>query len=175
MDSSTSLNDGLLTLNFKNAQSIEAGKAYIVKWETKGENIANPVFNGVTVSNAALTETESGDEKVKFVGQYSPFTIDENNIHEILFIGSGNKIGYSKNPRQLKSCRAHFWVQPNGFSAGARVINLDLGDGMTTRIDLVNAEEDSNSESGMYTLDGRKVTQPTKKGVYVTKGKKIVK
>ena len=175
MDESTSLSDGLLTLKFKEATSIEAGKAYIVKWTTTGENIVNPVFYGVTVGNTAPVETVSTDGKVKFVGQYSPFAIDDNNINEILFIGSGNKIGYSKNPRSLKSCRAHFWVKPNGNSASARVINLDLGDGVTTRIDLVNAEEDSNSKSGMYTLDGRKVQGEPKKGVYITKGKKVVK
>jgi hypothetical protein len=177
MDSSTSLsNDGLLTLNFKNAQSIEAGKAYIVKWETKGENIVNPLFHGVTISNSSLVETESTDGKVKFVGQYSPFTIDNDNINEILFIGSGNKIGYSKNPRQLKSCRAHFWVQPNGFSAGARVINLDFGDGMTTSINLVEADDEDASVNGIYSLDGRRVKgEPTQKGVYVTNGKKVVK
>lgn len=177
MDSSTSLsNDGLLTLNFKNAQSIEAGKAYIVKWETKGENIVNPLFHGVVISNSSLVETESTDGKVKFVGQYSPFAIDNDNINEILFIGSGNKIGYSKNPRQLKSCRAHFWVQPNGFSAGARVINIDLGDGMTTSINLVEADDEDASVNGIYSLDGRRVKgEPTQKGVYITKGKKIVK
>ncbi len=177
MDSSTSLsNDGLLTLNFKNAQSIEAGKAYIVKWETKGENIVNPLFHGVTISNSSLVETESTDGKVKFVGQYSPFAIDNDNINEILFIGSSNKIGYSKNPRQLKSCRAHFWVQPNGFSAGARVINLDLGDGVTTSINLVEADDEDASANGIYSLDGRRVKgEPTQKGVYITKGKKIVK
>ena len=177
MDSSTSLsNDGLLTLNFKNAQSIEAGKAYIVKWETKGENIVNPLFHGVVISNASLVETESTDGKVKFVGQYSPFAIDNDNINEILFIGSGNKIGYSKNPRQLKSCRAHFWVQPNGFSAGARVINLDFGDGMTTSINLVEADDEDASANGIYSLDGRRVKgEPTQKGVYVVNGKKVVK
>jgi hypothetical protein len=177
MDSSTSLsNDGLLTLNFKDAQSIEAGKAYIVKWETKGENIVNPLFHGVTISNSSLVETESTDGKVKFVGQYSPFAIDNDNINEILFIGSGNKIGYSKNPRQLKSCRAHFWVQPNGFSAGARVINIDFGDGMTTSINLVEADDEDASANGIYSLDGRRVKgEPTQKGVYIMNGKKVVK
>ena len=179
MDSSTSLsNDGLLTLNFKNAQSIEAGKAYIVKWETKGENIVNPLFHGVTISNAAPAETESTEGKVKFVGQYSPFAIDNDNINEILFIGSGNKIGYSKNPRQLKSCRAHFWVQPNGFSAGARVINIDLGDGVTTSINLVEADDENGDgkSKSVYSIDGRKVQgEPTQKGVYVVNGKKVVK
>ena len=177
MDSSTRLsNDGLLTLNFKKAESIEAGKAYIVKWETKGENIVNPLFHGVTISNSSLVETESTDGKVKFVGQYSPFAIDNDNINEILFIGSGNKIGYSKNPRSLKSCRAHFWVQPNGFSAGARVINLDLGDGMTTSINLVEADDEDASANGIYSLDGRRVKgEPTQKGVYIINGKKVIK
>ena len=112
---------------------------------------------------------------MKFVGQYSPFAIDNDNINEILFIGSGNKIGYSKNPRSLRSCRAHFWVQPNGNSAGARVINLDLGDGVTTRIDLVEASSEKNAD-GIYTLDGRKLqNKPTQKGVYIMNGKKVVK
>ena len=175
MDSSTSLSDGVLTLNFKDAESIEAGKAYIVKWTTTGENITEPVFNGVSIENADLTGTESTDGNVKFVGQYSPFAIDESNINSILFIGSNNKIGYSKNPRQLKSCRAHFWVRPNGDVASARSISVDFGDGVTTSINLVEAD-DANTADGIYTIDGRRVKgEMMQKGVYVVKGKKVVK
>ena len=109
LDKSTNLaDDGLLTLRFKEATSISGGKPYIVRWTTTGENIVNPEFNDVFIIRNTTTEVESSDKKVKFVGQYSPFTIDADNKDEILFIGSGNKIGYSKNPRQLKSFRAHF-------------------------------------------------------------------
>ena len=115
---------------------------------------------------------------MKFVGQYSPFAIDNDNINEILFIGSGNKIGYSKNPRQLKSCRAHFWVQPNEKTASARVINLDFGDGITTSINLVEADDENGDgkSKSVYSIDGRKVQgEPTQKGVYIMNGKKVVK
>ena len=179
MDSSTNLSsNGVLTLNFKDAESIEAGKAYIVKWTTTGENITEPVFNAVSIENADLTGTESTDGNVKFVGQYSPFAIDESNINSILFIGSSNKIGYSKNPRQLKSCRAHFWVRPNGDTASARSISVDFGDGVTTSINLVEADDanTANTADGIYTIDGRRVKgEMMQKGVYVVKGKKVVK
>ena len=178
MDSSTNLSsNGVLTLNFKDAKSIEAGKAYIVKWTTTGENITEPVFNAVSIENADLTGTESTDGNVKFVGQYSPFAIDESNINSILFIGSNNKIGYSKNPRQLKSCRAHFWVRPNGDAAAARSISVDFGDGVTTSINFVEADNaNTNTADGIYTIDGRRVKgEMMQKGVYVVKGKKVVK
>ena len=179
MDSSTNLSsNGVLTLNFKDAKSIEAGKAYIVKWTTPGESITEPVFIAGSIENADLTGTESTDGNVKFVGQYSPFTIDESNINSILFIGSSNKIGYSKNPRQLKSCRAHFWVRPNGDTASARSISVDFGDGVTTSINLVEAVDanTANTADGIYTIDGRKIKgEMMQKGVYVVKGKKVVK
>jgi hypothetical protein len=177
LDKSTNLaDDGLLTLRFKEATSISGGKPYIVRWTTTGENIVNPVFNDVSIIRYTTTEVESSDKKVKFVGQYSPFTIDADNKDEILFIGSGNKIGYSKNPRQLKSFRAHFWVQPNEKTASARVINIDLGDGVTTSINLVEADDEDASVNGIYSLDGRRVKgEPTQKGVYIMNGKKVVK
>jgi hypothetical protein len=166
----------LLTLRFKEATSISGGKPYIVRWTTTGENIVNPVFNDVSIIRYTTTEVESSDKKVKFVGQYSPFTIDADNKDEILFIGSGNKIGYSKNPRQLKSFRAHFWVQPNEKTASARVINIDFGDGVTTSINLVEADDENASVNGIYSLDGRRVKgEPTQKGVYIMNGKKVVK
>ena len=178
--------DGTLTLKFTTATAIEAGKPYIVKWTTTGDNITDPVFSGFTIDNSAEAQANmtvtSNDEKVKFVGQWSPFSIGDTStgtydgdINEILYVASGNKIGYSASaPRTLKSFRAHFWVQPNGTSAGARTINLDFGDGETTSITLVNADRE-NDASGIYTLDGRKLSDvPTQKGVYIVNGKKIV-
>ncbi|MBR5030660.1 MAG: M3 family metallopeptidase, partial [Muribaculaceae bacterium] len=67
---------------------IEAGKPYIVKWATTGENITNPVFTGVTIDNSSEAQANmtviSDDGKVKFVGKYSPFSITDKNINEIL-------------------------------------------------------------------------------------------
>ncbi len=175
-DTSNLDGEGQLTLKFTTAPAtIPAGTPFIIKWDNTGVNLENPVFAGVTISNAAEQEVKSTDTKVKFVGQYSPFNITAENINSILYVASGNKIGYSKNQRKLKSCRAHFWVQPNGTAqAAARFINIDWGDGETTSISIVNFDSE-NAASGIYTLDGRKLsTEPTQKGLYIMNGKKVI-
>jgi hypothetical protein len=175
-DTSNLDGEGQLTLNFTTAPAtIPAGTPFIIKWDNTGVNLENPVFAGVTISNAAEQEVKSTDTKVKFVGQYSPFNITAENINSILYVASGNKIGYSKNQRTLKSCRAHFWVQPNGTAqAAARFINIDWSDGETTSISIVNFDSE-NAASGIYTLDGRKLsTEPTQKGLYIMNGKKVI-
>ena len=169
----TSLNTatGALTLAFTEATAITAGKPYIVKWTT-GDNITNPVFNGVTISSTPAQEVESTDGNVKFVGQYSPFTIDDSNINSILYVASGNKIGYSKSARTLKSFRAHFWVKPNGTTPAASMINVDFGEGEVTGVNEVIGVKEVNDNS-YYDLQGRKVTKPTK-GLYIVNGKKVI-
>ena len=142
-----------------------------MKWTT-GDNITNPVFNGVTISSTPAQEVESTDGNVKFVGQYSPFTIDDSNINSILYVASGNKIGYSKSARTLKSFRAHFWVKPNGTTPAASMINVDFGEGEVTGVNEVIGVKEVNDNS-YYDLQGRKVTKPTK-GLYIVNGKKVI-
>ena len=175
-DNTSSLSGaGVLTLKFSAAPAtITAGTPFIVKWDNTGVNLVNPVFTGVTISGTAAQEVESTDGNVKFVGQYSPFDITAGNINEILYVASGNKVGYSASTRTLKSCRAHFWVKPNGEAAAARAINIDWGDGEQTGITTTNYTNLTNSD-GWFTLDGRKLSGlPTTKGVYIVNGRKIV-
>ena len=165
---------GKLTLKFTAVSSIEAGRPYIVKWSGSG-SLSNPVFEGVTISSTTPTEAVSSDGNVKFVGQYAPFAIDADNLNAILFVGSGNQIGYSKNARSLNCFRAHFWVKPNGSAQAARTISIDFGDSETTSIRLVDADGTS-ATTGIYTLDGRRLqAEPTQRGVYIKNGKKMVK
>ena len=172
----TSLDNGALTLKFKTVTAIEAGKPYIVKWATTGSNISDPVFNDVIISSTAAAEVESEDKNVKFVGQYSPFDITDANKNEILYVASGNKIGYSAKARTLKSCRAHFWVKPKDSNAPAvNSINIDFGDNeVVTGITTTNYTNSTNSDE-WYTLDGRKLNaKPNAKGVYINNGRKTV-
>lgn len=175
-DNTSSLSDaGVLTLKFSNAPAtIAAGTPFIIKWNNIGSTITDPVFSGVTITSTSPTEVESTDHNVKFVGQYSPFSITSNNINEILFISSNNQIGYSRNPRTLKNFRAHFWVQPDASgSSSARAINVDWGDGEVSGIMTTNLTNDTNSVGAWYDLQGRKVTKPTK-GLYIVNGRKVV-
>jgi len=176
-DNTSSMSDaGVLTLKFTAAPAtIPAGTPFIIKWDNTGVNLVNPVFSGVSISSTPAQEVESTDENVQFVGQYSPFAITDDNIKEILFVGTGNKIGYSASTRTLKSFRAHFWVKPND-GAGARSINIDFGDGETTSLnEELRVKNEEFATAQWYTLDGRRLSgKPTEKGVYINNGKKVM-
>ena len=187
----SNLNNGTLTLNFSdNLTAIEAGTPYIVKWakadgydeaDPETRDVKNPVFTGVTISGTEPTPvTFTGGS---FVGQYSLFSIVANDavlgenqgyLNEIIMLGSGNKLGYSQNPRTLHSFRAHFYVPA---VAGAPAMNsfvMNFGDESTSLREISN-EKLVISNYDYYTLDGRKLNgKPTQKSVYVNNGKKIV-
>ena len=167
-------NNGVLTLNFSEypVNAITAGKPYIIKWAS-GSTISNPVFNGVTIDKTAPAEVSGSN--VTFVGQYSPFTIDNGNKNTIIFLSSGNKLGYSKNPRELKTFRCHF-VVPESVTASEFIFND--GEDMTTGIIEV---EDTTGKTGdanaIFDLQGRKIAngqKPTAKGLYIVNGRKVV-
>lgn len=155
-------------------------------WEISGGNvvpkmnmpvpdIVNPVFTGVTINAAAPTEVTSNDGQVNFMGQYSPFTIDDSNIKSIILLGSNNKLGYSSNPRTLRAFRAHFFIPT---TATARSFELNFGDDDETTgvFQIENGElKVKTLNSGWYTLGGLKLQgEPTEKGVYIYNGKKVV-
>ena len=166
-------NNGVLTLNFADAEAITAGKPYIIKWADGGTTISSPVFNGVTIDKTAPAEVSGSN--VTFVGQYSPFTIDNNNKNTIIFLSSNNQLGYSKNARELKTFRCHF-VVPESVTASEFIFND--GEDMTTGIIEV---EDTTGKTGdanaIFDLQGRKIAngqKPTAKGLYIVNGRKVV-
>lgn len=181
MQTSTSLANGVLTLNFATVTAIEAGKPYLIKWNKAADyegheanyDIVEPTLMGVTIASTTPTEVTSTDGKVTFVGQYSPFAIDSNNKDRVLMLGSGNKIGYSKNDRTLKCFRAHFMI--NDVTA-VREFNMNFDNDNVTGIVEVNGVKEVNgvNDNSWYTIDGRKVANPTK-GLYIINGKKVVK
>ena len=163
---------GTLTLDFVDADKIEAGKPYIVKWES-GENIVDPVFRGVTISDEDPIEqrTMSEDERVHFLGIYCPVQLEANNDAN-LYLGPDGKL----------HCPTTDGFYLNAFHAGFLV---DLGDATTLSDIVINfsdatgIETMSDARSKMsdawYTLDGRKLQgKPSRTGVYINKGVKVV-
>lgn len=153
---------GLLTLNFANATSIEAGKPYLVKVNA---TVQNPTFEGVTtVSTTTPTQTTYAD----FIPTLG-LTEVTGNTKEILFIGSGNTLLYPETlPGNLKGFRGYFRLKSD--AAAASSLSLNLGE-ETTGIENVNCETITNNR--YYDLQGRHVAQPTK-GLYIVNGKKAV-
>ena len=168
----TSLANGTLTMNFSddNLTSIEAGKPYIVKWEN-GDDITNPVFMDVTIDNTTSNvETECAD----FIGNFSPVDFAAQD-RTILYMGGDNKLYYPKKNMTIKSFRAFFDLgEDSGEAKEITDFVLNFGDSTT---EIVNSQLSTvNSNDSWYSIDGRKLNgKPTQKGVYIHKGKKIVK
>ena len=165
---SSSFADGTLTLNFTNADDIEAGKPYLVKVSA---NVVNPTFENVTVNDATTTATT---DAVDFIPTLRVTTI-KGDATSILFLGAGNKL-YNPDAEnsQIKGFRAYFQLKGETASL-ARAFRIDFGNGETTGIIAIGTDRAASTDNATYTLDGRRIDgQPMQRGIYIVNGKKIV-
>ena len=163
--SSASLSGSTLTLNFSNVTTLEAGKPYIIKW-TSGDNLINPIFNGVTIDNT--TPTDVNWDVITFKGLYNPYTIPGED-RTLLYMGSDNNLYYPSTAIQINAFRAYFQLDENNNPSNI-VLNID--EGGTTGV----ASFETHGNNGTwYSLDGRKFNKkPTQKGIYIYQGRKVV-
>ena len=189
----------LLYLYFQNANNIEAGKPYLVKWskpdgyDTNPSNfdISNPVFENVTIK-ASLSTIESDDGSVLFVPVFSPIVLEKGNWQN-LYVGANNILRYPSPTKDLtlKTFRGYFQLMAGDESASDPlapsldiVSNIDDNNETTGIVDIehgiLNIEHgtlniERSAAAGWYTLDGRKLDgKPTKKGLYIHNGNKLV-
>ena len=149
---------------------LQAGVPYLIRWKS-GDNIVEPVFNGVTV--VSTTEDDrtisKADGHVNFIGYYDAFGITAED-DDIYYMTTGNKLRHTNIDRTLMACRAFFRFSENHDSAK---FMLDFGDGEATGIEDLDREATTNN--GWYTVDGKKLDkQPTRKGMYIHNGVKVV-
>ncbi len=178
--SGTSLDgEGLLTLSFTDAPStILAGTPFIIKWNNTGSHLTNVRFSGVTLYNTAPNPVKFSNafgEQGEFVGAYSPFGIDAGNIDKIVLLSDANTLGYSKNPRTLRSCRAHFMIPTSSSGIRAMVdFDIDFNGGESTGVAALNDNREMiHDNDGWYTLTGVKLDgKPTRRGIYLHNGRK---
>ena len=131
-------------------------------------NLVNPKFNGVTISNTTNDTDFTGGT---FKGNYDQLVINGDNRNHILLFASQNKIGYANTDRTLNAFRAYIYIPE---SAAVRSFAMDFGDDSTLGIQQIVNSKSSNSKSEWYSLDGRQLQgKPAQKGVYITKGRKI--
>jgi hypothetical protein len=183
---------GTMTLEFVESDRIEAGIAYIVKWEISDDYdghesdlcITNPLFRGVTIANEDTKDhaTTSSDRSVQFVGTYNStnlFNADKNNFcidfdGTILYPWGEGVIDFYVN-----ACTAYFQLQ-NGLTAGDSAsdvssFNLIFGNESTDILDVRNKTDEKRGTDACYSLDGRRYSgKPSQKGIYINNGKKIV-
>ncbi len=164
---SSTLSGETLTLNFDDATSIEAGKPYLVK-VSDNFDLSNNAFKDAVISKEAVAiQTTYAD----FVPTLGKTTINGSNAKEMLFLGAANTLyNPTSLPTYMKGFRAYFLLKG---ADSARSFVLNLGD-ETTSIEYSTLNNDRSSET-IFDLQGRKVENATKKGVYIVNGKKVIK
>ena len=146
----------------------------------KPADIVNPVFTGITISNATAN-VETG--YVDFVGTYSPvsiYTAGKTN----LYLGAENTLYYpTESNFQVNAFRGYFQLK-QGLTAGestspVRAFVLNFGDderndNNASGIITTNFTNSTNSDNEWYSLDGCRLSgKPTAKGIYINNGRKV--
>ena len=177
---------GTLYLFFKTAESIVAGKPYIIKWDNSSGTIDSPTFSDVTIISNTTSGVTSDDGYVTFKGGYNVKSITGVD-QSILFLGSGNNVYYPSAAMNINAFRAYFQLN-KGLTAGepyspesgtgnggVRSFALSFGDNETSSIENVQCSMFNVQSEVWYTLDGRKLGgKPTARGIYVNSGRKVV-
>ena len=139
--------------------------------EDGGFDITVPVFYGVTIKNSTEEQRtiSQAEGNVKFIGYYDAFGITAAD-DDIFYMTADNTLKHTGQPRTLKSCRAYF--QFTGEASTARSFTLNFGDDVTTAISQVENEVKGND--AIYDLQGRRVVNTNKKGLFIQNGNKVV-
>ena len=178
---STSISGETIYLNFEDAQTIEAGKPYLVK-VTSDFDFSAQAFPGIEVSKE-LNPVQT--DYVDFIPTLGKTLVtgpegDKSNTDAVLFLAAGNLLKHPdvvNEPEQqssyLKGFRAYFQLKGEAASL-ARAFSIDFGDGETTGIIAIdNGQLIMDNE--VYDLQGRRVSGTAQKGVYIVNGKKVIK
>ena len=127
---SSSFEDGALALDFADADAIEAGKPYIVRWDG-GDDLVSPVFTNVAVRNAAApVETQYAD----FIGSFSSVEIAAANA-AVRLVGADGMPVRPDADTTLGACRAWLrlkdevayglWAAQNGISGAWDAVDAE--------------------------------------------------
>ena len=153
--------NGVLTMT--KAEEVPASEGLMLKG-TANETFYVPIIETASplASNlmVGLTTATSVDP---VAGDYTNFILSKQN----------DAIAWYKlaNTYTLRANSAYLHLLTDDVF-GARAITMDFGDGEVTNIDQIT---DDAADGDWYTIDGLKLDKnPTKKGVYVTNGHKVV-
>lgn len=161
---------GSIAVSFSSVSAIEANHPYVIK---VAEAVSEFKVDGVDVNPQDAEINKGTSRKPKaFIGNYVAGTAVDNGC---LFL-NGGKFWYSVGTTKIKAFRGFFNFNDllpdfeNNYAEAPRVSIVI--DGMTTAIEGISA--DNAAPTGTYTLSGLKTERPTKKGVYIVNGKKVV-
>ena len=143
---------------------LSANTPYLIMPEADVSELTASNVNIVVGSPA--TELENDDEDVvgSFYGTLKAGTVIPK---DNLFL-SNNKFYYSTGTTTIKGFRGYFYLQDFSTSSPAPKLVIN---GEATNIDGLQIVD---GDGRIYNLNGQHVENPTKKGVYIQNGKKVV-
>ena len=153
------------TVNFNTAAdaSIEANVPVLLKTSTAGTEYT---FTGRTVK-ALNGEAKAAGTNFSFVGSYAATV----NVPENAYFISNDRLYASKGTTTLKGTRAY--IAANGEASGAKVVSFAIDNNEATAIDGVLVER--SEAKGLWTLDGRRVSdRAAVKGLFIKGKKKVI-
>ena len=140
---------------------------------TKPERLTSNALVG-TGNEATEFEKAKKDGYQNYILTTKYFHLDKNETQSGEVIDGNQQCFYKWVKGNVKRNLAYLQLEnPSNATAAKTVIYLDwFGD--TTGIHDMTAPSQVTSGKTYYTLDGRKVTSPTQKGIYIINGKKII-
>ena len=147
-------------VTFSDAESIEAGKPYLVKVPSDMSSIELTSETGITV-NTTITPSVTKDG-VTFTGVYTNGKAPMGS-----FIISNNKFYNVDSDVTLKSFRGYITVDSGN---SVKALSFDLDDDATGLKDL----KDLNDLKEIYNVAGQRMSK-VQKGINIINGKKILK
>jgi hypothetical protein len=153
------------TMLFKEAESIEAGKPYLI---IPDETIANPVFYDVTLSATQAQTVTHG--AYSFVAIYSPYAMALDQTE--LYLGDGDLLYYPVNntSNTMKGMRAFYRVPIGGAKVAIYGEDYEDTDGIRS---IENGEGRIDNYDYYYNLGGQRVDK-NYKGIVIKNGKKYI-
>lgn len=183
----TSFNEasGELTINFEDAAKVRNGIPYIIKWEKKegvDEELTNPMFKNVILKPDCYTVLKPSDW-LAIKGTFDPIVYDADDT-SVLFLGSGNSLYYPQSGAKIGAFRSYFKLDDT-IHAGdpeaaepdwVRAFVLNFGDEeQQTGMESLTPSRKQEVSGYYHSLDGRRFDgQPTKPGIYLVGGRKVV-
>lgn len=163
--SAIELNFGDYTLNA--LRKLNAGTPYLIK---TSQDIESFDVDNVNISTT-LYDVSGAETNYDLPGKFKG-TLNKTKVPDKGLFISANKFYYSTGKTNIKAFRGWFELQAVLDMPVSSETRIDFNFDETTGIKEVHGN--ANVE-GTYDLQGRKVEEPTNKGLYIVNGRKVVK
>lgn len=151
------------SLTFKTAETIEAGKPYLIK---PANTTVNPTFSGVKVTATSGQTITNGS--FKFIGVIAQTELAPNGDGGSInyFVNTSNEVVKLSEAGNLKGMRAY-------FNAPASASVKMYINGIETGIGQIDNEQLTIDNAHIYNIAGQRLTK-AQKGVNIINGKKVL-